>query len=132
MAKDFKIEQLKKEFKKRQSFSREELFDFYKKFDPELKETTFRWRIYDLKNKQAITTISRGLFSLAFKPTFKPEITKKERSIYFKIVKQFPSLKSCIWSTQIVNEFMLHLPSKFITILQVEKEAIEPVYSFLK
>ena len=27
---------------------------------------------------------------------------------------------------------MLHIPGKFITILQVEKEAIEHVYSFLK
>ena len=27
---------------------------------------------------------------------------------------------------------MLHIPSKFITILQVEKNALEPVYEFLK
>jgi hypothetical protein len=132
LAKDFIIECLKKEFKGRESFSREELFDFYRHSEPELKETTFRWRIYHLKNKQVITTISRGLFTLSFKPVFKPDVEATGRKIFSKIEKQFPSLKLCIWSTKIVNEFMLHIPGKFITIVQVEKEAIEPVYSFLK
>lgn len=132
LAKEFILEQLKKEFKGRESFSREELFDFYRHFEAELKETTFRWRIHDLKNKQVITTISRGLFTLSYKPVFKPLVDAAERKIYSKIEKQFPSLKLCIWSTKIVHEFMLHIPGKFITILQVEKEAIEPVYSFLK
>jgi len=27
---------------------------------------------------------------------------------------------------------MLHIPGRFLTILQVEKEALEPVYEFLK
>lgn len=132
MTKNIIIEQLEKEFKGRESFSREELFDFYRLFDPELKETTFRWRIYYLKNKQVITAISRGLFTLSFKPVFKPEIGDIERKIFSKIDKQFKTLKYCIWSTKIVHEFMLHIPGKFITILQVEKEALEPAYRFLK
>lgn len=132
MAKDFIIEQLKKDFKGRETFSREELYDFYRKFEPDLKETTFRWRIYDLKNKQIIATISRELFTLSYKPVFKPEIEDTERKIFAKIDKQFPSLKFCIWSTKIVKEFMLHIPGKYISILQVEKDAIEPTYRFLK
>ena len=132
MAKDFIIKRLKKEFKGKDSFSREELFDFYKHFEPDLKETTFRWRIYHLKSKQVITPISRGLFTFSFKPVFKPEIGDAEKKLFLKIEKQFQSLKYCIWSTKIANEFMLHIPGKFISILQVEKEALEPVYSFLK
>ncbi|MDO8898236.1 MAG: hypothetical protein Q7V19_11335 [Bacteroidales bacterium] len=132
MAKDFIIERLKKEFEGRESFLREELLDFYRYFEPELKETTFRWRIYHLKSKQVITPISRGQFTLSFKPVFIPDLEDAERKIFSKLEKQFPSLKICIWSTKIANEFMLHIPGKFITILQVEKEAIESVYSFLK
>jgi len=132
MAKDFITERLKKEFTGRESFSRQELFDFYKQFEPELKETTFRWRIYYLKKKQIITVISKGHFTLSFKPVFKPNVDAGERKIFLKLEKQFPSLKLCIWSTKIINEFMLHIPGKFTTILQVEREAIEPVYSFLK
>lgn len=132
LAKDFITERLKKEFKGRESFSRKELFDFYRRFEPELKETTFRWRIYNLKNKQLITTISRGLFTLSYKPVFKPDVEDDERKLFSKLEKHFPSLKRCIWSTKIINEFMLHIPGKFITIIEVEKEALEPVFRFLK
>lgn len=132
MAKDFIIERLKKEFKGRESFSREELFDFYLQFDPDLKEATFRWRIYHLKVNKIITAVKRGLFTFSFKPIFMPEIGEVEKKISGKIEKQFDQLKYCIWSTQIAHEFMLHIPSKVITILQVEKGALEPVYSFLK
>lgn len=132
MVKHFIIEQLKREFEGRETFSRRELFDFYLRFDPELKETTFRWRIYDLRERKIINPISRELFSFTYKPTFKPEIDDFERKTSAKIIKQFPTMKLCIWSTRILNEFMLHQPGKFITILEVEKDAVEPVFHFLK
>ncbi len=132
MAKDYILERLKKEFKGRDSFSRKELFDFYRQFEPDLKETTFKWRIYQLKGNKFISTIKRGLFTFSFKPIFKPDIGEVEKKISYKIEKQFNQLKYCIWSTKIAHEFMLHIPGKGITILQVEKDALEPVYSFLK
>jgi hypothetical protein len=132
VAKDFIIELLKKEFKGKESFSREELFDFYRQFEIDLKETTFRWRIHELKAKKIITAIKRGHFTFSYKPLFMPVIGEVEKKISGKIEKQFEELKYCIWSTKITHEFMLHIPGKSITILQVEKDALEPVYSFLK
>lgn len=132
MANDFIIDRLKIEFKERESFSREELYAFYRQLEPNLNETTFRWRIYSLKAKKIITVISRGRFTLSYKPVFKPQVDDLIKKIFIKIKKEFPTLKLCIWSTQIIHEFMLHIPGRFMTILQVEKEAIEPVYDFLK
>lgn len=132
MAKDYINEQLKKEFEGRESFSRRELFDFYLRNDPELKETTFRWRIHNLKKEKIVTGISRELFSLTYKPVFKPDIDDKEIKLAAKISRQFPGMRYCIWSTRILNEFMLHQPGKFILILEVEKDAVEPVFHFLK
>jgi hypothetical protein len=132
LIRDFIIEQLKKEFEGRETFSRRELFDFYLRFDPDLKETTFRWRIYDLREKEIINPVSRGLFSFAYKPIFRPEIDDTERRISAKIIRQFPFMRLCIWSTRTLNEFMLHQPAKAITILEVEKDAVEPVFHFLK
>ena len=85
-----------------------------------------------MKDKKIITAIKKGLFAFSFKPIFKPEISEVEKKISGKIEKQFDQLKYCIWSTKITHEFMLHIPGKIITILQVEKDALEPVYSFLK
>ena len=132
MAKKFILEQLKIEFKGKASFSRESLLSFYRQYDPDLNDSTFRWRLYHLKAKKIITPISQDLFTLTYKPDFKPETGDFERKIFLKVEKQFPGLKQCVWSTQTINEFMLHIPGKFITILQVEKAALEPVFEFLK
>jgi hypothetical protein len=132
LAKDFITERLTQKFKTHESFTREELFEFYLQFEPDLKETTFRWRIYNLKNNKIITSLARGMFTLSYKPAFKPEIGEIEKKIFIRVAKQFPTLKQCIWSTRVVNEFMLHIPGRFITILQLEKEALEPAYNFLK
>ena len=132
MANDYITAQLKKEFSERETFSRKDLFEFYRRFNPDLKETTFRWRIYDLKEKKIIQSLSRGYFSLNYKPVFKPAISPVERKLITKIIKEFPSLKYCIWSTIILNQFMLHQAGKFNTILEVEKDALEPLFHYLK
>ncbi len=132
MAKNFILEQLKLKFKEEKIFKRESLLAFYRQFDPDLNESTFRWRIHQLKSKKIITPITQDLFTLSSKPDFKPGTVEFEKKVSKKIEKQFSGLKYCIWSTKSVNEFMLHLPPRFITILQVEIDALEPVYEFLR
>ncbi len=129
---DFILEQLNQTFSGRESLSRQELFDFFRRFEPDLKETTFRWRIYSLKEKNIITPISRKRFTLTHKPTFVPELGEQERRISSLIRKQLRELKFAVWSTGIVNEFMLHQPTRFITLVEVEKDAVEPVFYLLK
>ncbi len=131
MAKNFILEQLKKEFKGKPFFTRESLLAFYRQFDPDLNESTFRWRLYSLKAKQIITPISQDLFTLNFKPNFKPDVSDVEK-IAGKVEKQFATMKYCIWSTKTISEFMLHIPGKFMTILEVEQDALEPLYEYLK
>ena len=132
MTKNFILEQLIEKFKEERLIKRESLLAFYRQFDPDLNDSTFRWRIHQLKAKKIITPITQDLFTLSSKPEFKPVSGEFERKISSKVEKQFPGLKYCIWSTKSVNEFMLHLPGTFITILQVEKDALEPVFEFLK
>jgi hypothetical protein len=132
MAKDFITEQLKKAFRDRQTFSRDELYDFYSHLEPDLNESTFRWRIYQLKEKNIITPLSKNLFSFDYKPVFKPVIDETERKLFNRVTKQFTTLKPCIWSTKIISEFMLHQPGRFFTMLEVENDALEPVFYFLK
>lgn len=132
MAKDAITKQLGEYFSGMTSFTRDELYTFFRRFDPDLKETTFRWRIHDLKKNKALVAISKGLFTLYFKPAFSPNPDKTLVKIFKRVEQEFPRLKFCVFNTQLLNEFMLHLPAKSFTILQVEKEALEPVYAFLK
>ena len=132
MPKDYIIEQLKDCFGDRESFNREELYNFYRRVAPKLNESTFRWRIYDLKAKKIIRAVSKSEFSLSYKPPFRPDIDKKVKDIYMLVEQQYPSLKKAIWSTKWVMEFMLHLPGRYWTIMEVEKDSVESVFYFLK
>jgi hypothetical protein len=130
--KSFKIKELNLFFKNYETFSRAELYNFYLQFDEELKETTFRWRIYSLKQQKVISTVARSVYVLSSKSEFYPVISVKEEKLCVAISRQFPMLKYCIWNTNIVNELMLHIPNKSLTIIEVENEAIELVFNFLK
>lgn len=142
-----KTTQLMKKFSYGEKITREELKEFYKKFNPELKETTFRWMLYDLKKKEAITPLDRGLYSIincgngipnnknvpaSKNNEYRPIIQQKLQKIYNKVKEQFPFLKICVWETSWLNEFMVHQPGKFIMIIEVENGTEESVFYYLK
>jgi hypothetical protein len=92
------------------------------------------WRIYDLVNKGILHRVGRGLYSFSEneKKEYIPEIDRSLKYLSGKIYNQFPFLDTCIWSTKWLNEFMLHQPFRFYTIVEVEKEVMESVFYALK
>lgn len=132
MAKNFVIEQLKAAFQGKEFFTKEELWDFYKQYEPDLLEGTLGWRIYHLKEKKVIRSLKRGVYTLSYKPAYKPEVENKQKELFLKVSKQFKDIKACIWSTKLLSEFMLHLPGRYTTFLEVESDATEAVFHFFK
>jgi hypothetical protein len=119
-------------FKERESFSREELFEFFRFFEPNLNEGTFGWRIYDLKNKNIIKSLKIGLYSISYKPEFKPVLSSELLKLTKKVQEKFQEVKYCIWETDWLNEFSQHQTSKRILIIEIEKDFIESLYYYLK
>lgn len=132
MPKDFIIEQLKQRFTGQSHITREELFDFYRSFEPDLKEATFTWRIYSLKEKNLLKSVRKGVYTLSVKPQFHPQVEPKLKDIAGKISKQFPAARYCVWSTRWLNEWMIHQPGRFLLLIEVEASATESVFYFLK
>lgn len=120
------------EFKDRDSFTREELFDFYRYFEPNLKEGTFGWRIYDLKKKNIIKTLKRGLYTISYKSRYMPSFSLELLKVAKKINEKYDKVKYCIWDTEWLNEFSQHQASKRIQIIEIEKEFVESLYYHLK
>lgn len=120
------------EFKARESFTRQDLFDFYRYFEPDLKEGTFGWRIYDLKNKNIIRSLKRGLYVISFKPKYKPEISQELIKLAKNVTEKFEDAKHCIWETEWLNEFSQHQTSKRIILIEIEKDFVESLYYELK
>jgi hypothetical protein len=120
------------EFKNRDTFSREELFDFFRYFEPELKEGTLGWRIYDLKNKNIIKSIRRGYYTISYKPKYKPAISGEILKLAKVISERFEDVKHCIWDTDWINEFSQHQSGKMLIIIEIEKDFVESLYYELK
>lgn len=120
------------EFKDRESFSREELFDFFKCFEPDLKEGTFGWRIYDLKNKNIIKSLMRGLYTISYKPKYKPEVSQDLIKIIRKLNERFDDVKYCIWETNLLNEFSQHQSSQRILLIETERDYLDSFFYALK
>ena len=120
------------EFKERESFSREELFEFFRFFEPNLKEGTLGWRIYDLKNKNIIKSIKRGLYTISYKPKYKPVLSSELIKLTKKVQEKFQEVKYCIWETDWLNEFSQHQTGKRILIIEIEKDFVESLYYYLK
>jgi hypothetical protein len=132
MAKDYIIKSLREQFQGRQRFSKEELWSFFRRFDPDLKETTFRWRIYDLKAKKIVQSVSKSEYTLNSKPSYEPILDNQMVDMAIKMRKNYPYLHFSIWSTKWLNEFMLHQPGRFLYIVEVESEAVESVFFHFK
>jgi hypothetical protein len=120
------------EFKDREYFSREELFDFFRHFQPELKEGTFGWRIYDLKKRNIIKTVKRGLYVISYKPRYKPDISPSLLKIAKQLNDRFYEIKHCLWETSWLNEFAQHQISRSMLIVEIEKGFEESLFYELK
>lgn len=132
MDKKLIVPKVRERFIYNDEFTYRELYDFYKLNEPNLKENTLKWRIWKLKQDNIITSIKKGVYCLSNGTTFKPIISNKIRSIYKKINKQFPYANYCIWETKWLNSFMIHQPGTYPIILEVEKDAIESIFSYIK
>jgi hypothetical protein len=119
-------------FKDISFFTREELFNFYKEFDPELKETTFRWRIYELKKKEIIKVLKRGVFTITNKSTYQPEVSTSLIQIAKKIGNSFSEINFCIWETGWLNEFTQHQTTRSMILIEIEKGFEESLFYALK
>jgi len=119
-------------FKDREYVSRQELLAFYRGFEPDLKPGTFGWRIHDLKNKNIIRPLKRGLYAISYKPDYKPEITPKLVGLAKRITDTYEDVKHCIWQTQWLNEFSRHQSGKKMTLIEIEKDFVESLYYELK
>lgn len=109
-----------------------EIAHFYKEFEADIKLTTVNWRVNTLIQKGVLKRIGRGQFVLGEGKYYVPEISAKMKTIFTKIKKEFPYMNFCIWVTSALNEFMLHQPNRFYILIEVDKDATQSIFYFLR
>ena len=131
-SKKLNIDPLKAHFKKRREFTTGDILEFFRKAEPNIKRTTVSWRIHSLVHYGVLSRTGRGRFVLGEARQFKPQLSPQVKKIYRSLRKQFPYTRISVWNTSLLNEFMLHQPGRFYTIVEVEKESMDAVFFFLK
>ena len=109
-----------------------DIIQFYRTIEPKIKTSTVNWRIYSLVQMGILNRIGRGKLALGESRIFLPEISNKLKSINSKLKKEFPFLEICLWNTSTFNEFMIHQPGRFYILVEVEKDAVQSVFFFLR
>ncbi len=131
MNKRFRVNEMKDYFGSK-PFTSKDLYDFYLKNEIALKEGTFRWRVYNLKQLNIISSIKRGVYVIEEKKDFSPPINKKVKRLYKQIKNEFPYIKISIWDTRWLSNYMVHHPLTNNIIIEVDKDATSSVFAFLQ
>ena len=79
-----------------------------------------------------IKRLGWGIYHWGQTKAFEPDINKTEIRINRMLSSALPYTKYCIWNTSILNKWMLHQPSEFYTIVEIEKEALESGFYILR
>lgn len=124
--------QLIERFKRREVFSREDLLWFYRELEPDLKESTFGWRIFDLKKRHIIKDVKKGVYTLEEKQKFRPELDSKIIKISKFLGTSFDYHNYNIWNTAWLNEMTELQTTSYMIILEVDKSSMETVFYNLK
>jgi len=127
-----KTEDIALKFKGKDFFAYKELYEFYKEKEPRLKISALKWRIYKLKEKGVITDIKKGFYIFNSRKDFIPKISADIKKLYKFLFSKYPYGQIIAWETSWLHDFMNHQPFSSITVIEVDKEILEPVFYALK
>lgn len=82
--------------------------------------------------KGVLQRIGRGTFKLGTENKYLPEVSSQMKTVYRKVKNNFPYLDLCIWNTASLNQFMIHQPGQYFTLVEVEQDAVEAIFHHLK
>jgi hypothetical protein len=114
-------------FKNKEFFSRRDLFNYFLQLEGELNEGTFGWRIYDLKKKNILREIKRGLYTLTVKPIYIPAVDDNLIKLAEIFTSHYQDANCCLWNINWLNEFTVHQFNRDNILFETEKDLIESV-----
>jgi hypothetical protein len=112
-------------FQNKDGFSRAELFNYFVQVEGELNEGTFGWRIHDLKKKNIIHEIKRGLYTLNAKPVYVPAVDDKIKKLAAIFTENYRHARYCLWNISWLNEFTVHQFNRELFLFETEKDLEE-------
>ncbi|MDF1549373.1 MAG: hypothetical protein P1P88_16230 [Bacteroidales bacterium] len=126
------IEEFKEYFKMKKEILQSDIFKFYSGYEPEISKELVRKRTENIIKQGILKKVGKGVYALGNETNYQPELDPFIKKLYKKLNKEYPVVKFCLWNTKQLNEFMLHQPGRFYTIVETENELSEYVFNYLK
>jgi DNA-binding Lrp family transcriptional regulator len=126
------ISRFKTYFHDQNEMELKDIYNFYNEVEIGISKELVRKRVEKLIQKGVLKKTAQASYELGVQLIYQPTIEPQTLRIFKQLKTQFPLLHFCLWNTKQLNEFMLHQPGRFYTIIEIEKEAIDFVFNFLK
>lgn len=132
MTKSFLHDKMVREFKEHSIVSRDDLLKFFRKHEPKLNEATFAWRVFDLRRRNIISDLKKGVYTLINKKTLEPSFNDEILRIGKLMEGQYNPYFYNIWDTILLNGFTELQTVSSLIVLEVEKGKMDSVFYSLK
>lgn len=132
MAENYIYHRLKQEYQPNSILTRKVLFNFFRKYEPELNEATFAWRVFDLKKRNIIADLKTGIYTLNNKSPFTPQLSKKIKSISKLVNQRYDPHFYTIWDTISLNDLTELQATTSQVIVEIEKGFLYNIFYNLK
>ena len=112
--------------------STDDIYNYFKSFDPNINRTTINWRIYNWIKMGILKRIGRGVYELGETKRFNIVLSDKANKVGVYLKKHFPYIDFCIWESSVINQFAHYLTNSNNIFIDVEADAKESVILYLK
>jgi len=126
-------QQLRNYFGHQKEFTKQELQDFYQR-EKDYSESDLFWGVYDLKRKNVIKSVDENTYKLVddslrlFEPILSDKLLKINQLIHnFQLSGNY-----CIWSSEWLNDLMIHQVMRTFVLIEVERDAAEFLFNYLR
>ncbi len=122
----------KTHFSGQNSFTKQDICNYYLSIGISLSDAALRWRIYDLKSAGIIKSVERGVYTFSDKPRFIPESNPFIEKIVELYQQKYDGLDYCTWNTSSLNSFMIHQPVNAFYLFETDRDITESVFYHFK
>ncbi len=95
-------------------------------------KTKIRKRLSALVGSGQLVRKGSGTYALSDKPVFRPQVSNEVKELYESIKLDYPFTKVCVYEGPWISPLLHHLASNQTIYVEVEKDASEFVFDYLK
>ena len=97
-----------------------------------ISKSSLSWYLFKLVNDRTLVRTGRGHYLKTLKQRFAPLPSGEVREIYEVLNTDFPFAGFCIYQGEIIAAMQHHLSPNHTVYVEVERNAVETVFNFLK